>query len=211
MSLGKRYKLYYSARSPFARRIRVALQRLNVDYDPVEINAFSPPSEFEESAPLGTVPALVVRDGKELIVLGDSAAILEYLHDQYGQKIWPVDPAARLRVRAASVLAEGIMTETVRWYIENLRESPSNDHAAEYFQNLDRTLATIHSGSLRGMPWKVSDFQMTQAGYDLFIALDYLAVRMKAYDWAQRYPELARFLELHRSRQDLAPTTPPPV
>lgn len=204
-----RYQLYYSVRSPFARRIRVALQRLALDFEPLEMNVFTPSADFLAAAPLGFVPALVIREPNETIVLSDSWVILEYLNDQYGGKIWPVELKAKLCVRAASVLAEGIMAESVRWYLEMQRPLPSEEHLQEYLGIIDRTLTHIQSTSLRVMPWKISDFQMTQAGYDLFIALEYLQVRMKDHDWFSRYPELARFVELHRNRQDLAPTAPP--
>lgn len=204
-----RYQLYYSIRSPFARRVRVALQRLALSFEPIEMNVFTPSEAFLADAPLGKVPSLMIRETNESVVLCDSWAILEYLNDQYGGKIWPHDLQAKLHVRAASVLAEGIMTDCVNWFLETQRALPSDEHVDEYRGNIDRTLAHIHATSLRVMPWKVSDFQMTQAGYDLFIALEYLKVRMKDYDWASRYPELARFVELHRNRQDLSPTTPP--
>src|SRR5690606_34979129 len=99
------------------------------------------------------------------------------------------------------------------WFLESKRPQPSLEWTAEYLENIDRTLAAIHSMPWRGMPWKVSDFQLTQAGYDLAIALDYLALRMKpeSLDWMTKYPELVAFREMHRNRQDLIQTIPPPV
>lgn len=211
MATRTRYQLYYSLRSPFARRVRVALSRLALDFDAKEINVFEPTEEFLTANPLGTVPVLVIHpeSENERVSLPDSATILEYLHDQYGGKIWPADPQTRVAVRAASTLAEGLMSETVRWYLENQRPLPSEEWLSEHIENIDRTLASIHSTSLRKLPWKVSDFQMTQAGYDLYIALDYMNLRLKGFDWMTKYPEFVRFTELHRNRQDLVPTAPP--
>jgi hypothetical protein len=101
------------------------------------------------------------------------------------------------------------MTETVRWYLENQRPTPLEEWAQEPLDNIERTLHAIQALPWRGMPWKVSDFQLTQAGYDLAIALDYMQLRLKGYDWQGKFPELVRFLDLHRVRQDLAPTAPP--
>lgn len=211
MATHTRYQLYYSLRSPFARRVRVALSRLAIDFELKEINVFEPTEEFLAANPLGTVPVLMIQEGGERIALPDSATILEYLHDGYGQKIWPADLSTRVSVRAASTLAEGLMTETVRWYLENQRPLPSDAWVQEHLENIDRTLSAIHSTSLKKLPWKVSDFQLTQAGYDLFIALEYMALRLKGLDWMQKYPEFMKFVELHRNRQDLMPTAPPPV
>jgi glutathione S-transferase len=210
MALQPKYLLYYSLRSPFARRVRIALQKLTITYEPREINVFEPPADFYQANPLGLLPVMVLREpGKESISIPDSSTILEYLHETYGQKIWPQDPASRVRVRAASTLAVGVMTNSVSYYLESQRPAPSQEWAQEYLENIDRTLFAIQALPWRSMPWKVSDFQLTQAGYDLAIALDYLQLRVKGYEWHARFPELARFLEIHRSRQDLAPTAPP--
>ncbi len=213
MALLPRYQLFYSIRSPFARRVRIAFQRLGLSYEPREENVFEPTAALLAANPLAQVPVLVV-NGKmgapeESFSLADSSMLLEYLHENYGERIWPADLALRARVRAGSTLAVGIMTEAVRWYLENQRATPSAEISREYLENLDRTLAAIAATSLRAPPWKISDLQLTQAGYDLIIALEYLLIRLGQLDWATRYPELRRFLETHRVRQDIAPTSPP--
>lgn len=211
MALHPKYALYYSLRSPFARRIRVAMQKLALPFEPLEIDVFKAPPEFYAANPLGQLPVLLINDGKEGIWLPDSSTILEYLDETYGGKVWPTEPGTRMRVRAASMLAVGLMTDTVRWYLESIRPQPSPEWTAEYVENIDRTLTAVQAMPWKKMPWKVSDFQLTQAGYDLYVALDYLRIRMKSnvLDWQRKYPELASFLEMHRSRQDLAPTSPP--
>jgi glutathione S-transferase len=177
------------------------------------MNVFEPTAEFFAANPLGTVPVLVV-NGKtglpaDRIQIPDSATILEYLHENHGERIWPSDLALRARVRAASTLAEGLMSETVRWYLENQRANPSAEWNAEYLENIERTLGIIAATSVKGAPWKISDLQLTQAGYDLIVALEYMQLRLKGLDWVAKFPELARFLESHRVRQDLAATIPP--
>jgi glutathione S-transferase len=213
MPIPSRYVLFYSLRSPFARRVRIAFQRLGLSFEAREVNVFEPTPDFLAANPLGTVPVLLV-NGKtgapaDRVAVPDSATILEYLHENHGERIWPADLTLRANVRAASTLAEGLMTETVRWYLENQRSAPSPEWNEEYLENLDRTLATISEGSLKSPPWKISDLQLTQAGYDLVIALEYMQLRLKGLDWPARYPELARFFENHRVRQDLALTAPP--
>jgi glutathione S-transferase len=212
MALQPKYILYYSTRSPFARRVRILLQRLAITAEMREISVFDPPAEFYEANPLGLVPVLVFRDasGKPALSLPDSSMILEYLNDTYG-KVWPTDPAAKIQARAASALAVGIMTETVKWFLETQRPNLSQEALNESLENIERTLHAINKISWRGMPWKVSDFQLTQAGYDLAIALEYMQLRMGHLGWFAKFPELARFLDMHRSRQDLAPTAPPPI
>lgn len=204
------YQLYFSLRSPFSRRVRIALHRLSLPFEPMEISVFNPTREFLETNPLGTVPALRVKKGKEEWVLRDSATILEYLHENYGEKIWPSELATRTRVRAASTLAEGLMTQTVALFLERIRKLPALECELEYETNLEMTLNHIASQPLFTAPWKVSDFQLTQAGYDLMVALDYMKLRLPSLDFAAKWPELERFFETHKNRNDLAPTAPPP-
>jgi glutathione S-transferase len=214
MALPARYQLYYSLRSPFARRVRVAFQRLTLAYEAKEENVFEPSSDFLAANPLGLIPVLVIQSksegATERLTLPDSATILEYLHENHGERIWPSDLGIRARVRAASTLAEGLMTEAVRWYLENQRSEPSAAWNQEYLENIDRTLTAIQAIPWKGLPWRVSDFQLTQAGYDLVIALEYMQLRLTGMNWPAKFPDLVRFLDLHRVRQDLAPTAPPP-
>ena len=177
----------------------------------MEINVFEPPAELFAANPLATVPVLVV-NGKtpdDRFTIGDSATLLEFLHENHGERIWPSDLALRARVRAASTLAEGLMTGAVGWYLETLRARPDSDFLKETETNVERTLAAIAATSLRAPPWKISDLPLTQAGYDLIVALQYLNLRIPSLEWPARYPELARFVESHQVRQDIEPTAPP--
>ena len=209
LNTGTTYQLYYSIRSPFGRRIRVALQRLLMPFESHEVNSFELTPEFLAMAPLGLSPVLKLTRGKEVIVLPDSATILEYLHESCGNKVWPQDLDARLKVRAASTVAEGIMTNTVNLVLEKMRTHP--EARDEYSTNIRRALQWCEQNTPAQMPWKVSDFQLTQAGYDLTIALEYLEVRCPELNWKADFANLSRFLDVHRKRQDLAPTAPPAV
>lgn len=199
--------LYFSVRSPFARRVRIAMQRLALAYKEAEISVFEPTAEFLDSCPIGTVPSMTV-PGLPFSI-GDSTAILEYLHDEQGGKIWPSDPKTRTFVRAASVLAESLMTNTVSWFLESQRKTPSTEWTSEYLENLDRVFSKIASQDLGAMPWKISPLQLTQAGYDLIVALQYAEIRLKGIDWKAKYPALPRFVENHKNRGDILPTAPP--
>lgn len=205
MNQTSRYSLYYSVRSPFARRVRVAMGRLEIPFEPKEMNVFEPPSDFLAANPLALVPVLVTGEGS---AIPDSATILEYLHENYGERIWPKDLALRAEVRAAATLAEGVMGETVKWFLESQRAAPSPEWSREYVENIDRTLAAIAAKPLSGAPW-MTGADLTQAGYDLMVALHYMRIRLQGFDWAAKYPALARFMATHESRPDLAPTTPP--
>lgn len=204
------FQLFYSARSPFARRVRLQFQKLLIPFEAKEINVFEPTEEFLKLTPLATVPVLKITTGKDIQVLADSSTILEYLHENHGGRIWPsTDLELRTKIRSASTFAVGLMTNAVNLHLEKIRPQPSAEIKAEYELNIRNTLAWISKTNLAGSPWKLSDFQMTQAGYDLCIALEYLELRASELNWKGDFSEVARFLDLHRKRQDLSPTAPP--
>jgi len=183
----------------------VAFERLGVSYVPKEVNVFEPSPEFLAANPLATVPVLLI-EGEPLV---DSATILEVLHEGFGERVWPSDLEFRRRVRAASTLAEGVMSETVRWFLEGQRASPSGEWTAEYLENLERTLGVIAGMAPGSSPWIGLNQELTQAGYDLVVALEYLELRLKGFDWKARFPSLERFLSAHRGRPEVAASRPP--
>jgi len=79
------YQLYASPRSPFARRIRLALRRLELPLTETFLDVFVDNPEFWKQNPIGTLPTLITPDAG---TLSDSSHLLEYLHEKTG-KIWP--------------------------------------------------------------------------------------------------------------------------
>jgi glutathione S-transferase len=98
---GNPYHLYASQRSPFARRIRLALNRLQIEATEEFVDVFANPASLNAVNPMGAVPTLMTRDFGPIC---DSTNILEYLHEKTGA-IWPKEEALRIRVRQRSVYA----------------------------------------------------------------------------------------------------------
>ena len=213
-NLKKPYRLFLSARSPFARRIRIALLRFSIPFEPVELNVFEPTDEFLNANPLGLVPVLQIQETNTF--MPDSATILEFLHENHGGQIWPEDLSARQAVRIASTLAEGLMTMTVNLFLEGTRKTPDQGWTTDFQDALKRTLAVIHEQNLTKFPWinpgvNTTFGELTQAGWDLMVALEYLKLRAPASIHDDNYPKLKTYFELHRELPAFRATTPPPV
>lgn len=210
--MNPRYRLFYSHRSPFARRVRLALARLGLPYETVILNVFEPTEEFLRANPLGLVPVLEI-DGKRN--LPDSATILEYLHETHGSArpgaIWPADLALRLDVREASTWAEGLMTAIVAHFLETQRKEPAPSELAEHRANLERTLSRITEQNLSKAPWMMQSQVPTQAGWDLAVALEYLDLRIPDLNWRTRFPALKPLLESCKKAPEFEQTAPPPA
>lgn len=74
-----RLTLFFSARSPFARRVRIAIQRLGVSVTLREVDLFKIlPPDFVSVGPLGRVPVLKIEGISEKpITLYESEVILQ--------------------------------------------------------------------------------------------------------------------------------------
>src|SRR6478735_453345 len=68
-------------RSPYTRRVAIALTSYGVAYEQRAISGFGDRDEVRLVNPLGRIPVLVLDDGEALI---DSGAIIDYLDETYG-------------------------------------------------------------------------------------------------------------------------------
>jgi maleylacetoacetate isomerase len=146
--------LYDYWRSSASYRVRMALNLLGLDYRTVPVNLLTREHKAPEHLarnPQGLVPALEI-DG---LVLTQSLAIIEYLHDTRGGLL-PGDAAGRARVRA---LAHAVAMEiapignlAVRSHVAELTNGAfsADDWQRHYikigFDGLERMLAHPATG-----------------------------------------------------------------
>jgi glutathione S-transferase len=98
-------KLFTFATSPYARKVRMALDYKGILYEPVE-RCFSLDHKQDLCAvnPRAEVPALVLDDGR---TIADSTIICEYLEDAYPRPpLSPHDPYERSRMRRLEDLCD---------------------------------------------------------------------------------------------------------
>lgn len=172
MSHPNPYHLFLSQRSPFARRIRLALRRLELPFEMRTLDVFGDHPEFLALNPLGMVPTLKTPEG---VALCDSSAILEYLHEVRGE-IWPRDFGNRIRIRQASTLVTGMIQSAVALYQESaMHEVPSRFWVKDHEETIVRTRTRILE--LSSDCW-VQNGSLTQAGWDLAVAIEYLELRV---------------------------------
>jgi glutathione S-transferase len=171
MSHSTSYQLFLSPRSPFARRIRLLLDRLGLPFDELFVDVFTENNTALRLNPLGLIPVLRTPEGDHWF---DSTVILEQLHDRTGA-VWPKDPKERARIRQASAMATGLMQAAVSLFQErSMHEPPSSFWLQDHQETIERTwTAIVNSGEelwIRGG-------ELTQAGWDWAVAEEYLAFR----------------------------------
>ena len=91
--------------SPYVRRVAVSLHLLGIPFARNTISVFADAEEMRRINPLGRIPSLLLEGGEVLI---DSAAILDHIDEQVGQRaLIPKSGADRRRALRIIALATG--------------------------------------------------------------------------------------------------------
>ncbi len=201
MSHSNPYHLFTSLRSPFARRIRLVMKRLKLDCKETMLDVFQHNPALLTVNPLGMVPTLVFPNHGPV---ADSATILEVLEEETGA-IWPKDFNQRIEVRKAAALVEGIMLSSALFFQETkMHEVPSPGWAHEHVSSIQDTLDFLsHAPSF---VW-YGDGRLTQAGWDLAVAIEYAAFRIPEINW-KKYAIFVAIVDQARKDSYFVETTP---
>jgi glutathione S-transferase len=197
-------RLRYSPTSPYVRKVTTTAHELGL-FDRLELvptNAWDPASDLPADNPLGKVPTLLLEDGE---VLYDSPVICAYLDSLAGDRLLPVNGAARWQTLRNEALADGVLDAAVLVFIE--RGKRDEDQRSAWWEQLQldavaRALDAMegYAGSLGTEP----DLgQLTFA-----CALGYLDFRFPELGWRQGRAALDGWYAAFASRPSLQATIP---
>lgn len=115
-----RLRLFSASRNSAGWRVRIALALKGIDYDYISTRTLEP-GEYKRINPQGLMPALEI-DGQ---LVAQSAAILEYLEEQYpSPALLPADPIGRATARSFAQLITAdlhpLNNNRVRKYLVNV-------------------------------------------------------------------------------------------
>ncbi len=105
--------------SPFVRKVLCCLHLKGIPYEIDPIVPFYANDDFENVSPLRRVPVMF----HEEVVLADSTAIVEYLHDRfideapYNAPLFPSTPKQRAKARWVEELADTRIADVLIWSI----------------------------------------------------------------------------------------------
>ena len=103
--------LYYTPRSPYARKVRIVLAEKTLSCELVETNIKQKSPEFLRLNPIGKVPVFVDENG---LIFWDSTLIVDYLDETYpNPPIYPSGQLERLRCRQGEELADSMTDQIV--------------------------------------------------------------------------------------------------
>jgi len=112
-------KLFYSANSPFVRKVLVAAAELGLEIEnvPSPTNPVSQDAAILATNPLGQVPTLITDDG---VSLADSRVIIEYLDHLGGGNIIPPVGPKRWAVLVDQSTADGMLDSALSMRYEQV-------------------------------------------------------------------------------------------
>lgn len=180
--------LRYSAASPYARKIRIVADLLDLGGQITleGANTADPADSLRRQNPLGKIPTLILEDN---VALYDSRVIADYLDCLAGgDRLIPADPARRMTALRLQALGDGINDAAliIRYETTTRRQELRDPEAIALQQGkIDRALATLESAPPAGAP-EIGQIAVA-------CALGYLDLRF-AGAWREAHPRLGAWL-----------------
>ena len=196
--------LYYSERSPFARRVRLAFLESGIRFERRVVDVYRPNPDLIPYNLLSRVPTLVLKSGE---VIPDSNQILELFYRSHSSPLEPKSAKDNLVRIEWSALSVGVMEKTVEYFLETLRpESMQDPEVREEIDALiERYLERLEK--MIGSATTLIAGQLTQADLDVGSALGYLKVRYHPAA-LEKYPNTRRYLQNLEARPSFQETRP---
>lgn len=198
-------KLFISPTSPFARKVRVAVEEKGLEERivPVVVDPWKDDETLARANPMMQVPALELEDGR---VLTDSTTILGWLERAFPQpSLWPHDPRARTGAEAMAALAQTMIEYTVFLVLEGRRpETARNPDMIER-----RTRAILRGVQALQQRFHASTGHFNLDSIGVACALAYLDFRQPQLDWRAQAPGLATWQEWAAQRPSMRHSAPP--
>lgn len=175
-------RLYWSTRSPFARKVTLCAHELGladrIALVPAVVGMSQPNREVMRSNPLNKIPTLLLDDGRALY---DSVVIIAHLDRLAGSgRVIPAAWEAKLEALRRHALGSGLIDLLVLW--RNERDRPdgarSEAHLAAYAVKADAALDALEgeADALAALPLDIGHVAVG-------CALGYMDFRFGTRDW----------------------------
>lgn len=192
-------KLYYTKRSPYARKVRVVALEKNISLDLIEEDLNSKSSDLILCNPLGKIPTLVLDGGR---VLADSTIICEYL-DTLNTTPQLIKENVKEEIVHLDSLAKGMIDAAVAAFYEILKHP--KDFNLQYLDKQKETLKRClnyfeqHAAFLK---------DLNMASISLACAIGYIQFRLPDV-WSQNTcPKLVQWFDQISSHISMVKTVP---
>lgn len=200
-------KLFYSATSPYVRKVMVTAIEKGLDGQIEKLAAAASPVKpdavLSAKNPLGKVPCLITDDGNALF---DSPVICAYLDQMKGPSLRTTDVTGRFADMTLEALADGFLDAGILLRYEGAlrpQEKQWDDWINGQMGKIERTLdalETTYAGQLGG--------PLTIGQISVGCALGWFDFRYGHVQWRQARPKLAAFIAKLGERPSMQATVP---
>ena len=194
-------QLYYSATSPFARKVLMVLHLTGL-MENCELLLTNPleNSSLRQINPLGKVPALIDGD----LNLIDSPLICEYLDERAQSNLLRKGTPEYFHIRLVCAYGDGLLDAAVATVMESRRSDAEQSHfwKQRWHQSILQSLARLPPAQL-GAPDTIHMATVTALA-----ALGYLDFRLPNMNWRDTRPDLADWYEPFAALPWVFQTTP---
>lgn len=203
-------RLLYSAGSPFARLVRIALLETGLDtlvtkQELTRARLYSPESDVLVLNPVGRVPTLELDDGT---ILTESKLILDYIDAlNPGPKLLPRDGSDGWRTLAEMGQASGLLEGIVTWMRALLPPEPQRavEAIARESARVNRAADALEGAIARGG----YAGRLNAAQIVLGTALGLAEPRLPVWKWREGRPGLSGWYDAIAVRDSFRATEPP--
>lgn len=194
-------KLYYSATSPYVRKVIACAIACGVldQITRIETNPHASPPDLLAANPLSKVPCLVTQDG---FALFDSPVICEYLDATGGGSLFPPPGPARWRALRWQAVGDGIMDAAVLRRQDMARPTEAERNAA---------MARQQAAIVRALDLLQADppaNHLDIGSITVACALGYLDLRFADDAWRDGRGKLAQWFAAMEQRPEIAQSSP---
>jgi len=194
-------KLFYTKRSPYARKIRVMALEKKIPLELIEEDLTKKSSTLIKSNPLGKIPALILDNGDILL---DSPVICEYIDFLSDDpKLIATELNLRFRALHLEAIADGLMDVTVGAYMEKQRH-PKDFHQgfmAAQEETIARTL-TFFEENIKELN------SLSLVSIAVASSLGYIQFRLASLAPNATTPKLKEWFEEFSKRPSMLETRP---
>lgn len=197
-------KLFYTATSPYARKVRVTLleKGLGERIELVPCNLETPDAALLAANPAGKIPTLILESGEALY---DSPVICEWLDLETDPPLLlPAQGPTRWRVLRGQALADAVMDDALDVVME-LRRGEEQRSAALIEK---RTAALRRSVTALEQELAAWPDSLTLAHIAAGCALGYLDLRLPDLAWRAGHDRLAQWFAAFAQRPSMLATQP---
>lgn len=196
-------KLYYTKRSPYARKVNLLALEKNIKLDLVVVDLKNKPPELFDVNPLGKIPALITDDGA---AYADSPVICAYLDSLSKPALIPTSKKKRFHILNIEGIADGIAEFSVAIFYQMMEpEEKRNKEAMEKSAAaIERSFSYIEKNYMRILKSK----KITLAPLALAAAIGYLNFRLPEFGWQKKHKKLARWFAEFEKRESMQKTMP---